>query len=270
MLNILDSVGAAGNPSRVNEDRFGFSGNYAWVIDGATDLATEPFLPGASDVQWLVDRVGQRLHLRGEGKRAYPGAAHLLRELSSDVSDDMKSLGFPPDRIHPTCSIGFLHVDVEKIELARIGDPSCLAFGDRIVELSTGFFGRREAQAVKEAKNADLSDDSSRSGILKRRQDYIRGVFEESVFSGHPEARLRIHVESLQTHRVKHVILCTDGFARAVVDYRIYADWHALLEGVLTSGLQAVVDRIRAYEVRAEGATHFKRSDDATALLISI
>lgn len=269
MLEILDSVSSAGDESRLNEDRFGFAGHCAWVIDGATDLEPDSFLPAPSDVQWLVDKMGELLRSRGE-KGAYPGARELLRDLSREIGETMRTLGFPDARIHPTCSIGFLHADTEGIELARIGDPTCLAFGDRTTELSTSFFGRREAQAIERANGADLSDTNSREGIRRRRQGYIRGTFDESVFSGHPEAVLHIQTESLSPGSAKHALLCTDGFARAVVDYGIYPNWHLLLQSALKSGLTSVLSRIRDYEDDTQKAAHFKKSDDVTALLIAL
>lgn len=269
MLKVIDSISCAGAESRPNEDRYGFSGGGAWVIDGATDLENDSFLPASSDVLWLVDRVDELLRTK-EAEDHYPGARAVLRDLSRQIGEEMHSLGFPDDRIHPTCSIGFLHADADRIELARIGDPTCLAFGDRTTELSTTFFGRREAQAIERANGTDLSDMDSRDGIRGRRQKYIRGVFRESVFSGHPEAVLHVQTELLSLRSVKHLLLCTDGFARAVVDYGIYPDWSSVLQAALKSGLQPVLDRIREYEATAESGAHFKKSDDVTALLIAV
>ncbi|WP_432118708.1 protein phosphatase 2C domain-containing protein [Streptomyces sp. bgisy032] len=269
MLKILDSVTAAGDESRLNEDRYGFCERAAWVIDGATDLELDSYLPAPSDVQWLVDRVSTLLP-SAVSNRDYQGARNLLRSLSKEIGEEMKQLGFPSDRIHPTCSIGLLLAGADGIELARIGDPTCLAFGHLEIELSTTFFGRREAQAIEQANGADLSDLNSRDGIRERRKRYIKGAFPESVFSGHPEAVLRIQVKSIQLDCARHILLCTDGFARAVVDYEIYPDWPTLLEVALESGLKSVLTKIRMYEADGKGAVHFKRSDDVTALLVEM
>nr|WSY53221.1 hypothetical protein OG999_25905 [Streptomyces sp. NBC_00886] len=269
MFNVLDSVSSAGNTSRPNEDRYGFSGELAWVIDGATDLEPDSFLPAPSDVVWLVDRLNASLQSKGaEGQQ--PAAGDLLHTLAQEIGEEMRALRFPADRIHPTCSVGLLRAAFDGIELARIGDPTCLAFGPRTVEVSTTFFGRREAQAIERANGGDLADSDSRDGIRRRRQNYIRGVFDESVFSGHPEAVLRIQTEVVGPGQAEYALLCTDGFARAVVDYGLYPDWHTLLRSALGSGLSAVLDRIRAYEATALTGAHFKKSDDVTALLIRL
>jgi len=269
MFNVLDSVISAGDASRPNEDRYGFSGELAWVIDGATDLEPNSFFSAPSDVVWLVDRLNALLQSKGvEGQQ--PAADGLLRILAQEIGEEMKALGFPADRIHPTCSIGLLRSAFDGTELARIGDPTCLAFGPRTVEVSTTFFGRREAQAIERANGGGLADTDSRDGILRRRQKYIRGVFNESVFSGHPEAVLRIQTEFVGPGQAEYALLCTDGFARAVVDYDLYPDWRALLRSALESGLSAVLDRIRAYEAAGPTGAHFKKSDDVTALLIRL
>jgi hypothetical protein len=269
MLNVLDAVGSAGNASRPNEDRYGFSGDWAWVIDGATDVEPDAFLPAPSDVLWLVDRVGELLHAKG-AQEQHLGADDVLHTLARQVGDDMRALGFPADRIHPTCSVGLLRAGTDGVELARVGDPTCLAFGRRTVEVSTTFFGRREAQAIERANGADLADTDARDGIRRRRQMYIRGAFDESVFSGHPEAVLRIQTECLDPGRAEYALLCTDGFARAVVDYHLYPNWRTLLRTALDSGLSAVLERVRNHEATALSGGHFKKSDDVTALLIQL
>lgn len=272
-MKIIDQVSSAGG-DRVNEDRFGYAGGLAWVLDGATDLERDTFLPGASDVLWLVDRVGELLTEHGCADDE-DDPVRLLRALSRRIGTEMADLGFPADRIHPTCSVGLLVATRGELRMARIGDPSCVATGPAgPAELSTGFFGRREAEAVARGGVGGLDDEENRRGIVRRRQQYIEGVVEESVFSGHPRAGLRIRTSTLRAEHFEHVVLCTDGFARAVVDYRLYSDWPGLVASALADGLASMLDRIRDHENNPpEGSggarsTHFKKSDDVTALLI--
>ncbi|GAB2806767.1 PP2C family serine/threonine-protein phosphatase [Streptomyces daliensis] len=271
---ILDRVTSPGG-RHSNEDRLGNSGNFAWVIDGATDLSHDSFLPAETDVQWLVDRLGEHLTEIGTSSTS-ADARSLLASLSSRLGEEIREEKFPQDRIHPTCSIGLLISGPQNLQLARVGDPTCLAFGAETVELSTDFFGRREAQAVNRSKSGDLSQEENRRGIVERRQQYIEGKWEESVFSGHPKARLHIESATVEATRYQYVLLCSDGFARAVVDYGIYPDWPTLLRTSLEHGLSRVVDQIRSHEKdrprggKEEEQGHFKKSDDATALLVKI
>jgi Protein phosphatase 2C len=272
-MKIIDQISSPGG-ERVNEDRLGYVGGLAWVLDGATDLEKDAFLPGASDVLWLVDRVGELLTEHGRASDEND-PVHLLRTISHRIGTEMADLRFPADRIHPTCSVGLLVAARGELRMARIGDPSCVATGTAgPAELSTGFFGQREAEAVARGGTGGLDDDENRRGIVRRRQQYIEGALEESVFSGHPRAGLQIRTSTLRADRFEHVVLCTDGFARAVVDYRLYPDWPGLVASALADGLASVLDRIRHHENNPpEGpggarSTHFKKSDDVTALLI--
>jgi hypothetical protein len=269
-VKVIDTVCDPGG-SRPNEDRVGHADGLAWVIDGATDLEPDAFLPASSDVQWLVDRIGA--HLRRPTATPAQGARELLRGLGARIGADLRELGFPPDRIHPTCSIGLLVEDGSSLELCRVGDPTCLALGQREIVLSTDFFGRQESRAVGTARSGGLADEDVRRGIMARRQQYIEGRLAESVFSGHPKARFRFQSVRVDGDIVSHVLLCSDGFARAVVDYGLYRDWPALVETALRQGLETVVDAIRACERQADrtgAARHFKKSDDAAAILVAV
>ncbi len=59
-LRILDVISVPGGSA--NEDRAGFHGSCAWVIDGATDVIDAPLTDAASDAAWfaaaLNDEVG--------------------------------------------------------------------------------------------------------------------------------------------------------------------------------------------------------------------
>lgn len=269
-MKVLDQVTRRGGRA-LNEDRLGHTTNLAWVIDGATDLEHDAFLPADTDVQWLVDRLSELLSSTTPSARQ--DLERLLHTMSARVADDLSRLGFPVDRIHPTCSIGLSLVTSDQVRLARVGDVTCVAVGAGTQELSTPFFDRREARAIGLARAGEPRQ--GRSGILERRQQYIEGRLEESVFSGHPRARLKVRSLAIDRRSVDHVLLCTDGFARAVVDYHLYPDWNALLSSTLTAGLDATVRRVREHEStyqRSEAITaaHFKRSDDATAMIIDV
>ncbi|WP_329134298.1 protein phosphatase 2C domain-containing protein [Streptomyces sp. NBC_01476] len=269
-MNVVGAVSAVGG-SRPNEDRYGHTDTLAWVIDGATDLEPDSFLPATSDVQWLADQVGG--YLRQRAVTAGLGAREVLTRISGRIGADLRELGFPPDRIHPTCSIGLLVVGGEALEMCRVGDPTCVALGRQEVTLSTDFFSRQESRAVGAAGSLGLDDREVRRGIVERRQQYIEGQLAESVFSGHPNATLTFQSARLAVGSVSHVLLCSDGFARAVVDYRLYRDWRTLVLAARDQGLPAVAEAIRAHEKKAvhlAAAGHFKKSDDATAIIISV
>lgn len=306
-LTILDTVSEPGS-AKPNEDRIGHSPNAAWVLDGATDVYPETFLPAHNDVHYLVDRLGEFLadrtaglgaediaeataDLRAEvglgvgfdssenddvevsaknGETAGSASHKLLEALSDALRQDLAAQGFPADRTHPTCSLGLAIDHGDTLELARIGDTTLIVTGDQPTELFTTFYNQREAAAVDAAGPAGLTTDDARAALLRRRQEYITGSHPEGVFSGHPDAHLRIHSRILPWQGAHHVLLCTDGFARAITDYHLFPDWPTLINAALADSLTAIAKAIRDIEQRPDTATagaHFKRSDDLAAVL---
>jgi serine/threonine protein phosphatase PrpC len=265
-LRILDTVSEPGG-TKPNEDRTGFNTDAAWVIDGATDVYPEAFLPAYNDVHYLVDSLNDRL-TRTVDAAADPETA--LTNASAEVSHDLYNHGFPEDRVHPTCSLGLAVDHGETLEFARIGDATLIAVGARTTELSTTFYNHREIAAVAAAGPQGLATRSARDALLHRRREYITGVHPEGVFSGDPSAVLRVHRTLLEWDDVRHVLLCTDGFARAITDYGLYASWRELIDAALSDSLAAIAKAIREVEHRPDTSAsnaHFKRSDDLAAVL---
>ncbi|MGC4857154.1 hypothetical protein ACLQ24_28235 [Micromonospora sp. DT4] len=105
---------------RTNEDRVGRRGTLAWVITGATDLYDDTVLPADGDVQWLFDRIGERLTQAGAD--AYRGSVVALLTLIADgVAHEQAALSFPASRVPPACSIAFCVDQGIGYDLARIG-----------------------------------------------------------------------------------------------------------------------------------------------------
>lgn len=267
-LTILDTVSEPGG-SKPNEDRVGAGPCGAWVLDGATDVYSEAFLPAHNDVHFLVDHLDGLL--AGVTATSVDSTADaLLPELADAMGKQIAAHGFPPERTHPTCSLGLLLDHGASLELARIGDATLIAAGKQTVELSTDFYNHREAAAVSAAGSAGLTTPNARQALLERRREYITGVHAEGVFSGDPAAKLRVHRRMLNWDEVDHVLLCTDGFARAITDYQLFPDWPALIEAALGESLAAIAKTIRDIEHHPDtGAVHrhFKRSDDLAATL---
>lgn len=267
-FSVLDSVSEAGG-TKPNEDRIGSTPHAAWVLDGATDVYPEPFLPAHNDVHYLVDRLGELLADRTRHGSNTPAAA-LLDQLAAEVGRDLTERGFPAERTHPTCSLGMLLDRGENLELARIGDTTLIAVGTHTVELSTAFYNQREAAAVAAAGPIGLSGPEARAALLRRRHEYITGVHTEGVFSGHPDARLRTHTVLVPWREASHVLLCTDGFARAITDHDLFPDWLTLIKTALDESLAAIAKAIRDAEhhpAAKQATVHFKRNDDLAAVL---
>ena len=52
---IVDCLSSASG--KVNEDRAGAAHDFAWVIDGATDVVERPLTPAATDADWIAHHL---------------------------------------------------------------------------------------------------------------------------------------------------------------------------------------------------------------------
>ncbi|MFI7605858.1 protein phosphatase 2C domain-containing protein [Micromonospora sp. NPDC049366] len=264
-MKVAEAISTAGG-ARVNEDRVGHRGTLAWVIDGATDLYDDTVLPADSDVQWLVDRVGERLTQAGADDYRDCAAA-LLTSIAADVADEQATLAFPASRVPPACSIAVCVDQGTSYDLARIGDATAVVDGDRPVVLSTGYFDRREAAAV-----ATNEGDAGRivAAMHRRRLYTMTSGDVESVFSGHPHRQLRPHTVCGEWTGIDCILLCTDGFARLVTDYGLYRSWAEVIRDANDRGLHYLEKLIRDAESQpGNGSGRFKRADDVAALLLT-
>ena len=267
-MRVSDAVTTAGG-ARANEDRVGYAGRLAWVIDGATDLYADAALPAASDVQWLVDTIAERLRQAGADGYSGGGAA-LLDEIARYICDQMAAFDFPSDRVPPACSLVLAADCGESYEITRIGDATAVVAGADSMVLGTDFFDRREARAVA-AERAGAAAERVTAGKHWRRLETMTSGGLESIFSGHPNRALRPHTIAGSWEDISGVLLCTDGFARLITDYRLYGKWSEVMVDALDKGLACLEKMLREAEADPTSARpgRFKRADDAAALLLT-
>lgn len=251
--------------ARANEDRAGHRGTLGWVIDGATDLYDDAALPADSDVQWLVDTVGEQLTDAGAG--AYRGdPAALLDTVAAEVARRQLAYGFPAERVPPACSIALCVDQGTGFAISRVGDATAVVSGRRSSVLATAYFDRREAAAV----GAGEVDARRVTAAMHERRLYTMTAGDtESIFSGHPRRMLRPHTVVGAWAETDYVLLCTDGFARLVTDYQLYPGWPEVLADACGHGLPYLEKLIRDVEADAGVVSgRFKRADDVAAMLI--
>ena len=264
-MKVRETITTPGG-TRANEDRVGYHGTLAWVIDGATDLYGDAALPADSDVQWLVDTIVE--HLRRAGADGYHGAAAtLLEEVATDVARQQVASGFPAERVPPACSIALCVDQGRQYEVSRIGDATAVITGSEPAVLATGYFDRREAVAVAAGeRDAQLVT----AAMHQRRLYTMTSGDAESVFSGHPRRQLRTHSVVGDWATTDHILLCTDGFARLITDYGIYRRWPDVIADAHERGLPYLEKLIRDAETGPDsGHGRFKRADDIAALLLT-
>jgi len=278
-LRILDQLSLAGDPAKPNEDFLAQSEKAALVMDGATPLG-DSLMPGPSDAAWIAQFGSRRLiaHLS-----AQKSARKALRDALADTERSFEGLRrYPPEEVWQTpCASMMLAVpDEGSVEFLWFGDCAALVKqGDAAVTVVGEIFDKRAAEAERAraiAKEKNLSPASGLSrpefiGSLRAARNHINSG-SSWLFS--PDARAAAHV----SRRVVKVapgavlLLATDGFLALASDYGVYGA-NSLLDAALSKGLAAMGEELRAIEAGDAGGDkypRFKKSDDATAILLRL
>jgi len=280
-LQLLDQLSLPGDPARPNEDFLAQAGKAALVMDGATPLG-DGLMPGPSDAAWIAQFGARRLmaHLRqGDGARK------ALRGALADAQKSFEALRrHPPEEMWQTpCASMMLAVpDDGGVEFLWFGDCAALlarSAGDAAVAVVGEIFDKRAAEAVRAravAKEKKLSPASGLNrpefiGTLRAARNRINSG-DSWLFS--PDARAASHASRRVIKAVPGAILllATDGFLALASDYGVYSA-DSLMDAVLSKGLAALGEELRAIEAGDTGGDkfpRFKKSDDATALLLRI
>ena len=275
-LELLDQLSLPGDPAKANEDSYQHGESAAVVMDGATPLG-DALMPGPSDAAWIAQFGARRLlaHLRdGEGAR------RALRSALSDAQKSFEALRrMPPEDVWqtPCASMMLAAQGDEGVEFLWFGDCAALVKQDdgpvQVVGESfdtrsdeTGLAGRLARAHGKPATERGHFIDS-----LKERRNRINSG-NYWLFS--PETKAASHVSRrvMKLAPGAVILLASDGFLALASDYGAYnAD--SLLSAAQSRGLAALGEELRAIETADAGGAkfpRFKKSDDATALLLKL
>jgi hypothetical protein len=278
-LELLDSLSLPGDPAKANEDSFGHDANAAVVLDGATPLG-DGLMPGPSDAAWIAQFGARRLlaHLRdGDGARK------ALRGALADTQKSFEALRrMPPQETWQTpCASMMLAVPGEEgMEFLWFGDCAALIKqGDAAVTVVGESFDKRAAEAerakaIGKEKNLPPASGLSRPefiGTLRATRNRINSG-NSWLFS--PDAKAASHVSRrvVKLAPGATVLLSTDGFLALASDYGLYSA-DSLMAAAQSKGLAALGEELRATEASDPGGdkfARFKKSDDATALLLRL
>lgn len=268
---------------KVNEDGFGFLGEpedvtAAWIFDGVTGINAKNHLDAASDAQWLVARAHE--HLLTLAARDMP-LERLLEDLVAGLMADWRSasegLDLPRDYDPPAACLILVKRYGREWHALRLGD-SCL--------LARGAEGGRHIFA--QSPNNDFDHWLTREA-RKRRDEGVLDIkallaeFAPQLKEGRARRNRPDGYSILECSRdalaipefiplgsPAEILLCTDGYYRAVDSYQLHDD-----ESLLTASaasVDQVLARLRAVEATDPDCIRyprFKPADDATAVMLA-
>jgi len=278
-LELLDSFSLPGDPAKPNEDAVGHDAAAAVVLDGATPLG-DGLMPGPSDAAWIAQFGARRLlaHLRdGDGARK------ALRGALADTQKSFEALRrMPPQEIWQTpCASMMLAVPGEEgVEFLWYGDCAALIQqGDGAVTVVGETFDKRAAEAqraklIGKEKNLSPASGLSRPEFIGSLRAARNRINAGNYWLFSPDAKAASHAARRVVRLVPGatLLLASDGFLALASDYGAYSA-DSLLAAARTKGLKALGEELRAIEASDPGGdtfARFKKSDDATALLLRL
>jgi serine/threonine protein phosphatase PrpC len=278
-FRLLDQLSLPGDPAKANEDFLAQNQTAALVMDGATPLG-DSLMPGPSDAAWIAQFGTRRLMAHLEQGN---GARKALREALADTQKSFAALRrHPPEEMWQTpCASMMLAVpDEDGVEFLWFGDCAALVKQDDAAVTVVGeTFDKRAAEAQRAraiAKEKNLSPASGLSrpefiGTLRSSRNRINSG-SSWLFS--PDARAASHVSRRVTKIAPGTVLllATDGFLALASDYGVYSA-DSLMAAAQSKGLAALGEELRTIEAGDAGGDkfpRFKKSDDATALLLQL
>jgi hypothetical protein len=278
-LTLLDSLSLPGDLAKANEDAFGHDTQAAVVIDGATPLG-DSLMPGPSDAAWIAQFGARRLlaHLR-DGM----SARKALRAALADTQKSFEALRRAPveEMWQTPCASMMLAVPGEDgVELLWFGDCAALIKqGDAAVTVVGETMDKRaaeaqRAQALAKEKNLSPAAGLSRQefiGALRSGRNHINSG-NSWLFSPDVKAASHVSRRVVKAASGSILLLASDGFLALASDYGAYSA-DSLMAAAMDKGLKPLGEELRAIEAGDAGGDkfpRFKKSDDATALLLKI
>ena len=210
-------------------------------------------------------------------------ARKALRDALGDAETSFTALRrHPPEAMWQTpCASMMLAVpDNDAVEFLWFGDCAALVKqGDAAVTVVGETFDKRAAEAeraraIAKEKNLSPASGLSRLEFIGALRDSRNRINSGTYWLFSPDARAASHVSRrvIKVQPGAVLLLATDGFLALASDYGVYSA-DSLIDAALSKGLAALGEELRAIEANDTGGDkfpRFKKSDDATALLIRL
>ena len=281
-MRFVGAVTQAGG--QVNEDAWGMVGNdddvsAAWVFDGVTGINSRNYLPSETDAAWFVARAN--LHLHALAAQSHP-LNEILRMLVELLIEDWqfasKQLDLPADYDLPASCLTLIKRYKNTWQAVRLGDCNLLA---RKADGSIDVFAAPADDSLsdamtKRAKQLGATGSVEMKSLLAEFQPLLLAQRKTRNMAGglsilKADMGALQFTEYQQFGNVSQILLCTDGFYRAVDCYALHDNSSLLKEAM--NGVERIIHDIRKVEAgdpACQRFIRFKPSDDATAMMLSI
>lgn len=268
----------------INEDGYGYLGtaedvSAAWVMDGVTGINGRNYLPD-SDAAWLVGQAHRHLETFAALDRPLQEIlSHLVGALIGDWEQATRGLDMPENYDPPAACLILVKRYGQDWQAVRLGDSCLLAKAEATGALTYSASPNStfdhwlsgEAAKRRSAGRLDIT------ALLREFQPQLAAARKlrntpggYSILEAHPRARE--FAQYIDLGIPQELLLCTDGYYRAVDHYLQYSDEELIDASAAAGGTEHVLKRIRAAENSdpdCQAFPRFKPADDATAVMLS-
>ncbi len=267
----------------INEDGFGFVGSHedisaAWIFDGVTGINPRNHLGAGSDAQWLVARAHERLlSLAAQDLPLNHVLEKLVHGLMADWDEASKGLDLPQDYDPPAACLILVKRYGKEWRALRLGDSCLLAreHGGNSTIFAASPNNAFDHWLTREALKRRAQGVLDTGALL---QEFAPRLKEARARRNRPDGYsiLECSLDALAVPDFiplgtpAEILLCTDGYYRAVDTYGLHDD-ASLLRASAESvdGLLAGIRAVEAGDHHCLRHPRFKPADDATAVMLS-
>lgn len=279
-LELLDTLSLPGDPAKPNEDSFAATYRMAAVFDGATGLG-ELLMPGKSDAHWIAQFAARRLRAHADGEGV---PRDWLRAAAGDTEKSFAALRRrAPEAQYEIAfaSMMLAALDGGNLDLLWLGDCAALVRSpDGAFRIAGETMEQRARERERAARLAgSRGANPAAAGVreeflpaLRESRNRVNTKDGDWLFA--PDAACADHAEEMRLAVAPgaRILLASDGFLALASDYERYTP-ETLFAAAATRGLESLGEELRAVEAAdPEGVKfpRFKKSDDATALLLRV
>jgi hypothetical protein len=268
----------------INEDGLGFLGSAddvsaAWIFDGVTGINEHNFLGGGTDAAWFVAKAHD--HLRTLVDFDLPLReilSRLVKALITDFKVAAKAVKLPEDYDPPAACLILLKRYGKTWQALRLGDSCLLARGSDGLHMSAAASPNNAFDhwlSTEALKRRDAGTLDVKELLAEFRPQLLQGRKSRnspggySILEASPSAME--FADYFDLGAPSEILLCTDGYYRAVDHYALHSNESLLQASLAPGGVDNVLDSIRSIEADDPACVkylRFKPADDATAMAL--
>ena len=281
-MKLVGAVTQGSGP--INEDGWGFVGSAddvsaAWVFDGVTGINGKNFLAPSTDAAWLVAKAHNHLlKLAGLDISLLEILSRLVQSLIIDFNAAVENVDISRDYDPPAACLVLVKRYGAEWKALRLGDSCLLARagnGTHTILAASPNNAFDHWLSTEAAKRRDAGVLDIKALAAEFRPQLLQGRKLRNSPGGYSILEASVaateFAEYLDLGTPQEILLCTDGYYRAVDHYELHTN-ETLIEASLgKDGTGRVLADIRAAEASDPACLkylRFKPADDATALVL--